>query len=141
MLWFKALHIISIIAWFSGLLYLPRLFICYYQWSDQPAQHYLSLMADKLYRYIINPAGLCSLIFGWCLIYTLPAYELHKFWVGVKLILAVCIVIYHLYLGTILRNLHSIKIRYNLKFYYFLYTIPILCCAVIILVTVAKPFE
>lgn len=140
MLWFKALHIISIIAWFSGLLYLPRLFICYYQWSDQQAQHYLSLMAYKLYHYIINPAGLCSLLCGLALIYTLPIYELHKFWFGVKLICALVIVMYHLYLGTILRNLHFIKISYNLKFYYFLYTIPVICCAVIIVVTVAKPF-
>jgi putative membrane protein len=140
MLYVKALHIISIIAWFSGLLYLPRLIACYYKWVDNESRHYLPIMATKLYNYIMNPAALCSLVCGCLLISANPTYYWQQFWLQVKMAVVTCLVIYHVYLGIIVGNLsQTLYLQRSSYFYKILHIIPGICCVVIVALSVIQP--
>jgi putative membrane protein len=75
MLWVKAFHIIFIVSWFSGLFYLPRLFIYHTQWNDNLSNEHFKTMESKLYYYITTPAGILTLLFGfWIMSYNLSGY-------------------------------------------------------------------
>jgi protoporphyrinogen IX oxidase len=71
-LWLKAFHIISVVCWFAGLFYLPRLFVYHAQSEDTISKERFSIMERKLYRGIMGPAMIATLIFGGWLIYLLP---------------------------------------------------------------------
>jgi hypothetical protein len=71
-LWIKAFHIVSVVCWFAGLFYLPRLFVYHAQSEDTVSKERFSLMERKLYRGIMGPAMIATLIFGGWLIYLNP---------------------------------------------------------------------
>src|ERR1700759_1144343 len=92
--WIKAFHVIAVIAWMSGLLYLPRLFV--YHTQAQPAtaeSERFKIMERKLLRAIMNPAALAVWILGPTLAWLTGAYEDH--WLQVKFILVVCLTVFH----------------------------------------------
>lgn len=74
-LWLKALHIVSMVCWFAGLFYLPRLFVYHAQSEDSVSKERFSVMERKLYRGIMGPAMIATLIFGiWLLSLNAGAY-------------------------------------------------------------------
>ena len=92
MLWLKALHIIFVVAWFAGLFYLPRLFVYHAQSDDAASRERFKVMERKLYRGIMTPTMVLTLIFGtWIWI----GYGFGGAWLHAKLALVVLLVIYH----------------------------------------------
>ena len=97
---FKSLHLISVISWMAGLLYLPRIFVYHTENnSKEKISDIFKVMERKLYFYIMTPAMILSWLFGLLLIHSVGFQQLGQFWMILKLILVVILTIYHFYLG------------------------------------------
>src|SRR5476651_2487516 len=99
MLWVKAFHIIFMVTWFSGLFYLPRLFVYHAEAKDEISLARFKIMERKLFFGIMTPGAIFTLVFGiWTLSYGLKTY-MHLPWMHIKLTLVLLLLAYHLYLG------------------------------------------
>ena len=100
---FKSLHLISVISWMAGLLYLPRIFVYHSQNNAQPIiSEVFKVMEKKLFFYIMTPAMTLSWLFGLLLIHEIGFQQLGQAWMILKLIFVLILTIYHFYLGRIL---------------------------------------
>ena len=100
---FKSLHLISVISWMAGLLYLPRIFVYHSQNSSKPIMtEVFKVMEKKLFFYIMSPAMILSWLFGLLLIHEIGLDQLGQKWMILKLIFVVILTFYHFYLGRIL---------------------------------------
>ncbi len=100
---FKSLHLISVISWMAGLLYLPRIFVYHSQNSSKPIiTEVFKVMEKKLFFYIMTPAMILSWLFGLLLIHEIGFEQLGQKWMILKLILVIILTIYHFYLGRVL---------------------------------------
>ena len=102
-LWVKALHIIAIVCWFAGLFYLPRLFVYHAMAEDQPSSERFCIMERKLYRGIMNPSIVATLVLGAWLLYLNPAW-LQMGWLHAKLAAVVALSALHGYLAGAVRR-------------------------------------
>ena len=101
----KALHLIAVISWMAGLLYLPRIFVYHVENNnDQNVSNIFKVMERKLYFYIMMPAMVLSWIFGLLLISSIGFDQLANKWLEIKLILVLILTIYHLFLGVCLKK-------------------------------------
>ena len=108
---FKSLHLIAVISWMAGLLYLPRIFVYHVEnINDQNSTNIFKTMEKKLYFYIMMPAMILSWIFGLLLIYNLSFSVFNELWMQIKIILVIFLTSYHFYLGRRLLILKMIKI-------------------------------
>ena len=97
---FKSLHLIAVVSWMAGLLYLPRIFVYHVEnINDQNSTNIFKTMEKKLYFYIMMPAMILSWIFGLILISISGFDILSEMWVQLKLIFVVILTFYHFYLG------------------------------------------
>lgn len=142
-LWLKAFHQIAMVAWFSGLFYLPRLFVYHTEVSPADQQSYdrFCTMEYKLYNYITTPAAVVTTVFGlWLLFsYSIAMYKTAG-WLHAKFALIVLLFVYHIYTGLIVKKFRN---RENLKSnkYYRVYNeIPTVFLICIIILVVVKPF-
>lgn len=107
----KALHFISIVSWFAGLFYLVRLFIYHVEANDKPdearlvLQEQFKLMENRLWRIITTPAMAGTVIFGLWLLYLNP--QVLTLWFYIKMLLVLCLVVYHIICGRILHQLKN----------------------------------
>ena len=111
---FKSIHLIAVISWMVGLLYLPRIFVYHEENKNQEnTTKVFKVMERKLYFYIMTPAMLISWIFGLLLIDKIGFEQLSVKWIEIKLILVVILTIYHFFLGLCLKrfslNINRIK--------------------------------
>ena len=137
---FKSLHLIAVISWMAGLLYLPRIFVYHSQNSNQPIiSDVFKVMERKLFFYIMTPAMTLSWLFGLLLIHEIGFQQLGQTWMILKLIFVILLTIYHLYLGRILGQFKLGLNTYSQKFYRFINEIPTLLLILIIFVVVFKP--
>ena len=92
---FKALHLIAVISWMAGLLYLPRIFVYHSETNDNKGQsETFKLMEKRLYFYIMNPAMILSWIFGLLLIHSQGLSSLSFLWMKIKLIVVLFLLVY-----------------------------------------------
>ena len=137
---FKALHLISVISWMAGLLYLPRIFVYHAQNnSKQMITEVFKVMEKKLYFYIMTPAMLLSWLFGLLLIHEIGFNELSQTWMILKLIFVVLLTVYHFYLG---RKYEQFRLNINQhsdKFYRYINEIPTILLILIVFVVIFKP--
>ena len=137
---YKALHLIAVISWMAGLLYLPRIFVYHTEnQSDKNISNVFKTMERKLYFYIMTPAMLISWIFGILLIGSIGFDQLSTYWLKTKLILVILLTIYHFYLGNFL---YKFKIDLNTKsskFFRFFNEVPTILLILIIFIVVFKP--
>lgn len=139
MLWVKAFHIIFMVTWFSGLFYLPRLYVYHAQATDTISKERFKLMEKKLYYMITTPGAVLTIGFGlWVMSYNWHGY-LQMFWLHIKLGLVFLLLIYHIYLGKILRDFRLDRNKYNEVFYRWLNEVPALFLMVIVILAVVKP--
>lgn len=139
MLWFKALHIISVICWFAGIFYLPRLFV-YHAMSDHPAtQQQLAVMEQKLYRFV-SPFALLSIVFGLAMISYNPSYYLQAGWLWLKLAFVAFLLAYHLYCGRLVRRFAKQQNQRSHVFYRWFNEAPVIALFAIVTLAVLKPF-
>jgi putative membrane protein len=140
MLWLKAFHIISMVSWFAGLFYLPRLYV-YHASSENPSTiDTFKRMEWKLYFYIMTPSALLAILFGWGIIFTNYEYYSHLMWLHVKLTLVLTLVIYHGYLGILLFDFKKGLNTHSHRFYRWLNEYPTLILICIVILTIVKPW-
>ena len=137
---FKSLHLIAVISWMAGLLYLPRIFVYHSQNNAQPIiSEVFKVMEKKLFYYIMTPAMVLSWIFGLILIHEIGFDKLGQNWMILKLIFVVLLTLYHLYLGKILGQFKLELNKHSHKFYRYINEIPTLLLILIIFVVIFKP--
>ena len=137
---FKSLHLIAVISWMAGLLYLPRIFVYHSQNNAQPIiSEVFKVMEKKLFYYIMTPAMILSWIFGLILIHEIGFDKLGQKWMILKLIFVVLLTLYHLYLGKILDQFKLDSNKHSQKFYRYINEIPTLLLILIIFVVIFKP--
>ena len=137
---FKSLHLIAVISWMAGLLYLPRIFVYHSQNKTEiKISEVFKVMERKLFYFIMPPAMALSWIFGLLLIHSIGFDQLTQTWMLLKLLFVILLTIYHFYLG---RALHQFKMDLNKnshKFYRFINEIPTTLLILIIFVVIFKP--
>ena len=137
---FKSLHLISVISWMAGLLYLPRIFVYHSQNNTQQIiSEVFKVMEKKLFFYIMTPAMILSWVFGLIIIHDIGFDKLGQTWMILKLIFVTLLTFYHFYLGRILRQFKEDLNTHTHKFYRLINEIPTLLLILIIFVVIFKP--
>ena len=140
---FKSIHLIAVISWMAGLLYLPRIFVYHSEsLENEKSEDLIStfkVMERRLFVYIMNPAMIVSWIFGILLIHTIGVDYLSTFWLQLKLISVIILTIYHFFLFRCLRKFAGNSNLYSSRFYRIINEIPTILLIVIILVVIFKP--
>ncbi len=137
---FKALHLIAIISWMAGLLYLPRIFVYHTENQfDENICNVFKIMERKLYFYIMTPAMIISWIFGLLLIVSIGFDQLSTYWLKSKLVLVILLTIYHFYLGHFLQKFKMNDNTKSSKFFRFFNEVPTILLILIIFVVIFKP--
>ena len=137
---FKALHLIAVISWMAGLLYLPRIFVYHAETKENKGQsETFKLMEKRLYFYIMNPAMILSWIFGILLIHTQGITSLDFLWMKIKLGLVTILTAYHFYLLIFLRDFQQNNNVKSSKFFRIINEVPTILLIIIIFVVVFKP--
>ena len=137
---FKSLHLISVISWMAGLLYLPRIFVYHVEnLEKKEVTNIFKTMEKKLYNYIMMPAMILSWIFGFLLINSIGIQSFAQTWVQIKLLLVFFLTTYHFYLGKCLVDLSQDKINKTSKFFRIINEIPTILLIIIIFIVIFKP--
>ena len=137
---FKSLHLISVISWMAGLLYLPRIFVYHAQNnSEVNVSEIFKVMERKLFLYIMTPAMTLSWLFGLLLIHSIGFQQLGQTWMILKLIFVLILTFYHFYLGRILSQFKMDNSQHSHKFFRYINEIPTILLILIILVVIFKP--
>ena len=136
---FKSLHLIAVISWMAGLLYLPRIFVYHSENSNEVVRSVFKTMERKLYNYIMTPAMILSWVFGLILIHEIGFQQLASLWLQLKLILVFLLTVYHFYLGSLLNKFKLDQNRKTSKFYRYINEVPTLLLILIIFIVIFKP--
>ena len=135
----KSLHLIAVISWMAGLLYLPRIFVYHSENNNEIITTVFKTMERKLYFYIMTPAMILSWVFGLILIHEIGFQQLANLWLQSKLILVSLLTVYHFYLGLLLNKFKLDQNRKSSKFYRYVNEIPTLLLILIIFIVIFKP--
>ena len=136
----KSLHLISVISWMAGLLYLPRIFVYHAEnKDDNNTSEVFKVMERKLYFYIMTPAMILSWAFGLLLIHSIGFQQLGQTWMILKIVFVVLLTTYHFYLGKILNNFKIDQNNRSHKFYRLINEIPTILLILIVFVVIFKP--
>ena len=137
---FKSLHLISVISWMAGLLYLPRIFVYHSQNVDEiKTSEIFKVMERKLYFYIMTPAMSLSWLFGLLLIHSVGFEQLGQTWMVLKIVFVLLLTLYHFYLGKILNQFNINQNKRSHKFYRYINEIPTILLILIVFVVIFKP--
>tara|TARA_Y100000813_G_scaffold16999_1_gene11488 strand:- start:933 stop:1376 length:444 start_codon:yes stop_codon:yes gene_type:complete len=138
--WVKALHIISVIAWMAGMLYLPRLYVYHadaLQGSDKSET--FKIMERRLLRAIMNPAMVSSIIFGLLLMQAAGPAIWDTIWFPIKVASIVGMIIQHMFLARWRREFAEDRNKRPARFYRFMNEVPTVLMIVIVIMVVVKP--
>ena len=140
---FKSIHLIAVISWMAGLLYLPRIFVYHSEADrDNKSEDLMStfkVMERRLFVYIMNPAMIISWIFGVLLIHTIGIENFGFLWLQLKMVLIITLTIYHFFLFHCLKNFAENNNSFSPKFYRIINEIPTVLLIVIIFIVIFKP--
>ena len=140
---FKSIHLVAVISWMAGLLYLPRIFVYHSEAVKKKKSEDLmstfKIMERRLFIYIMNPAMIISWIFGILLIHIIGIDNFGFLWLQLKFIFVIILTIYHFFLFQCLRKFDENNNSYSSKFYRIINEIPTVLLIGIVLVVVFKP--
>ena len=136
---FKSLHLIAVISWMAGLLYLPRIFVYHTEADHESQKTVFKTMERKLYNYIMMPAMFLSWLFGILLIHNLGFDVFSELWMQIKTIAVVILTYYHFTLGKYLNDLALENNKKTSKFFRIYNEIPTIILIVVIFVVIFKP--
>jgi len=139
-LWLKAVHIVAIVCWFAGLFYLPRLFVYHAMSEDQASQERFQIMERKLYRGIMTPSMIATLILGIGMVAMNPGLFASGGWLHAKLALVVVLIGYHHMCGAQLKRFARNENTRSHVFYRWFNEFPVLLLLTIVILVVVKPF-
>ena len=136
---FKSLHLIAVISWMAGLLYLPRIFVYHSEADHESQKKVFKIMEKRLYNFIMMPAMLLSWIFGIFLIHVLGFSIFAELWMQIKIIAIVILTYYHFTLGKYLNDFAVENNQKSSKFFRIYNEIPTIILIVVIFVAIFKP--
>ena len=138
-LWIKALHIVAVVCWFAGLFYLPRLFVYHAMSEDAASRERFQVMERKLYRGIMGPSMILTILLGAWMLYLTPVW-LSQGWLHAKLTLVVLLIGYHHACGAMLKRFARGENRRSHVFFRWFNEVPVLFLLAIVILVVVKPF-
>jgi putative membrane protein len=139
--WIKALHIVSMVAWMAGLLYLPRLFVYHADAPPgSPMAETFKIMERRLLRAIMNPAMIATYLFGILLAITPGVVDWHAGWIHAKLVLVLALTGYHHLLARWRKDFALDGNTRPARFYRIANEVPTLILIAIVILVVVKPF-
>ena len=136
---FKSLHLIAVVSWMVGLLYLPRIFVYHSEADHESQKTVFKTMERKLYNYIMMPAMLLSWLFGMLLIHSLGFSVFSELWMQLKTALVVILTFYHFLLG---KHLEEFAIDNNTKpskYFRIINEVPTIILIVVVFLVIFKP--
>ena len=137
---FKSLHLIAVVSWMAGLLYLPRIFVYHVEnFEKKQTTTIFEIMEKRLYFYIMRPAMVLSWFLGIILILIIGIETFSFLWLQIKFALVVILTIYHEYLGKCLKSLKSGTNTKSSKFYRIINEIPTVLFIFIVFIVIFKP--
>lgn len=137
--WVKALHVISVIAWMAGLLYLPRLYV--YHCQAETGSHHsetLKVMERRLLRAIMNPAMIASWIFGLWTAHELQAWD--QGWFHAKMTLVIGMTVAHMMMASQRKKFETDSNTKSERFYRFFNEVPTVLMIGVVILVIVKPF-
>lgn len=138
LLWIKALHVFFMVAWMSGLFYLPRLMVYHAQTDNQAVKDQFKIMERRLW-YFVTPFALLTLVFGvWLISLYGKEWFMAAKWLQIKLSLVAVLYAYHFYLLRLVRKFAQDLNTHSSRFYRFLNEAPVLLVLAIILLAIVK---
>jgi len=140
-LWIKAFHLIFIVTWFAALFYLPRLFVYHAMCNDQEGNERFKIMERKLYRGILVPSSLLTLLFGgWLLSYYSLDHIAAMHWLHIKLMLVALLFGYQFYCSYLLKQFANDNNQHNHTFYRWFNELPVVILIAVVILAIVKPF-
>jgi putative membrane protein len=140
-LWFKALHLIAVISWMAGLLYLPRLFVYHTQAAvGSDKSETFKVMEERLYRYIMQPAFILTWILGGLMLYANSEGIMTGGWIHAKLTLVILMTGFHHVLGAWRKKFSRDENSKSANFYRVANEVPTLLMVLIVILAIVKPF-
>ena len=137
---FKSLHLIAVISWMAGLLYLPRIFVYHVEnYQKKEATEIFEIMEKRLFNYIMRPAMLLSWLLGIILILIIGIETFSFLWLQIKLILVFLLSAYNEYLGKCIKLLKIGENKKSAKFYRIINEIPTILLILIVFIVIFKP--
>lgn len=141
MLWVKAFHIIFVVTWFAALFYLPRLFVYHAMCEDQAGKDRFKIMERKLYRGIMTPSAVLTLVFGvWLLSFYSVEQIAQMHWLHAKLTLVLLLFAYHGICGKMLKRFASDSNTRSHVYYRWFNELPVVLLVAVVILVVVKPF-
>ena len=137
---FKSLHLIVVISWMAGLLYLPRIFVYHVEnLENKNTSTTFKTMEKKLFFYIMTPAMILTWVFGLILISSLGPEVLSVTWIKLKLLLVILLTLYHFYLSKLLSDFNFDQNTKSSKFFRIINEVPTILLILIVFIVVFKP--
>ena len=136
---FKSLHLIAVISWMAGLLYLPRIFVYHSEANHESQKDVFKTMERKLYNYIMMPAMLLSWLFGILLIHSLGFTVFFELWMKIKIVLVSILTYYHFLLGKFLNDFAKNNNQKSSKFFRIINEIPTVILIIVVFLAIFKP--
>lgn len=142
-LYIKAFHIISVISWMAGMLYLPRLFVYHSNVNNSKDMNAtFELMEKRLFKYIMNPAMIATWAFGLILIFSsFSPYDLASLWLSLKLVLVLIMSGLHGYFGSIRKALIKDNSIHSQKYFKYINEAPTVLLILIVILVIVKPYS
>ena len=137
---FKSLHLIAVISWMAGLLYLPRIFVYHVENIEKKeATDIFEVMEKRLFFYIMRPAMILAWIFGLILVYINGIEIFSQLWMQIKIVLVILLSVYNDYLGKCLVSLKNNSNTRSSKFFRIINEVPTILLILVIFVVIFKP--
>jgi len=137
---FKSLHLIAVVSWMAGLLYLPRIFVYHVENKDKKeATDIFEVMEKRLFFYIMRPAMILTWIFGLILIYLNGIEIFSQLWMQLKIALVILLSAYNDYLGKCLLSLKNNSNTRSAKFFRIINEVPTVMLIFIVFLVIFKP--
>ena len=137
---FKSLHLIAVVSWMAGLLYLPRIFVYHVENKEKKeATDIFEVMEKRLFYYIMRPAMILAWIFGIILIYLNGIEIFSQLWMQIKLALVILLSVYNDYLGRCFASLKNNSNTRSPKFFRIINEIPTVMLIFIVFLAIFKP--
>ena len=137
---FKSLHLVAVVSWMAGLLYLPRIFVYHVEnKQNKVVTNVFEVMEKKLFYYIMRPAMIFTWIFGLVLIYLNGIEIFSQLWMQIKIVLVILLSVYNDYLGRCLVSLKNNSNTRSSKFFRIINEVPAIMLIFIVFLVIFKP--
>tara|TARA_B110000971_G_C19658763_1_gene341340 strand:- start:50 stop:484 length:435 start_codon:yes stop_codon:yes gene_type:complete len=136
----KSLHLIAVISWMAGLLYLPRIFVYHVENKNKKqATDVFEVMEKKLFNYIMIPSMILTWLLGFTLVYLNGLEILSQIWIQLKFVLVILLSIFNVYLGRCICSLKKNTNRKSAKYFRIINEIPTILLILIVFIVAFKP--